>query len=51
MTTVSTIEKIHSLGGRPLLVDTGDREMDEMLGGHVRIVTGYNEQIVYRVSC
>jgi predicted polyphosphate/ATP-dependent NAD kinase len=47
---VSTIGKIHSLSGRPLLVDTGDREVDEMLGGHVRVVTGYNEQIVYRVS-
>jgi predicted polyphosphate/ATP-dependent NAD kinase len=47
---VSTTGKIHSLGGRSLLVDTGDREMDEMLGGHVRVVTGYNEQIVYRVS-
>jgi predicted polyphosphate/ATP-dependent NAD kinase len=48
---VSTIGKIHSLGGRPLLVDTGDREVDGMLGGHVRIVTGYNEQVVYRVAC
>ncbi len=47
---VGTIGKIHSLSGRPLLVDTGDREVDEMLGGHVRVVTGYNEQIVYRVS-
>ncbi len=48
---VSTVGKIHSLSGRPLLVDTGDREVDEMLGGHVRVVTGYNEQIVYRVAC
>ena len=47
---VSTIGKIHSLGGRPLLVDTGDREVDGMLAGHTRVVTGYNEQIVYRVS-
>jgi predicted polyphosphate/ATP-dependent NAD kinase len=48
---VSTTGKIHSLRGRPLWVDTGDREVDEMLSGHVRVVTGYNEQIVYRVSC
>lgn len=48
---VSTTGKIHSLGGRPLLVDTGDRKVDEMLGGHIRVITGYNEQIVYRVSC
>lgn len=48
---VSTTGKIHSLGGRPLWVDTGDRKVDEMLSGHIRVVTGYNEQIVYRVSC
>lgn len=48
---VSTTQKIHSLGGRPLLVDTGDRKVDEMLSGHVRVVTGYNERIVYRVAC
>jgi predicted polyphosphate/ATP-dependent NAD kinase len=48
---VSTTGKIHSLGGRPLLMDTGDREVDEMLSGHIRVTTGYNEQIVYRVSC
>ena len=47
---VSTTGKIHSLRGRPLLVDTGDRAVDEMLSDHIRVVTGYNEQIVYRVS-
>ena len=48
---VSTTGKIHSLRGRPLWVDTGDRAIDEMLSGHIRVVTGYNEQIVYKVSC
>jgi predicted polyphosphate/ATP-dependent NAD kinase len=48
---VSTTEKIHSLGGRPLWVDTGERAVDEMLSGHIRVVTGYNEQIIYKVSC
>ncbi len=48
---VSTVEKIHSLGGRPLRVDTGDRAVDEMLSGYVRVVTGYGEQIVYKVVC
>jgi predicted polyphosphate/ATP-dependent NAD kinase len=48
---VSTIGKIHSLGGRPLRVDTGDRALDEMLSGYVRVVTGYDEQIVYKVVC
>jgi len=46
---VSTTGKIHSLGGRPFLVDTGDRKVDEMLSGYVKVITGYNEQIVYKV--
>jgi predicted polyphosphate/ATP-dependent NAD kinase len=48
---VSTSSKIHSLGGRPLRVDTGDRAVDEMLSGYVRVTTGTNEQIVYKVVC
>jgi predicted polyphosphate/ATP-dependent NAD kinase len=48
---VSTTGKIHSLGGRPLWVDTGDRAVDKTLSGHIRVVTGYKEQIVYKVSC
>jgi predicted polyphosphate/ATP-dependent NAD kinase len=48
---VSTAAKIQALGGRPLLVDTGDREVDRMLSGYIRVVTGYREQAVYRVSC
>ena len=48
---VSTTEKINSLGGRPLWVDTGDRAVDRMLSGYMRVVTGYNEQVVCRVSC
>ena len=47
---VSVPEKIHALGGRPLWVDTGDRAVDKLLSGYIRVVTGFNEQIVYRVS-
>jgi len=48
---VSTVGKINSLRGRSLLVDTGDRTTDELLTGHLRVVTGYNEELVYRVAC
>jgi predicted polyphosphate/ATP-dependent NAD kinase len=48
---VSTTGKIHSLRGRPLWVDTGDRAVDEMLSGYTRVITGYEERIIYRVSC
>jgi predicted polyphosphate/ATP-dependent NAD kinase len=46
---VSTPHKVHSLEGRPFLVDTGDPAVDKLLGGYIRVVTGYGEQIVYRV--
>lgn len=47
---VSATEKIHALRGRPLLVDTGDIKVDRMLSGYMKVITGYNERIVYRVS-
>jgi len=47
---ISAPEKIFSLGGRPLLVDTGDYEMDKALSRHIKIVTGYGERIVYPVK-
>ena len=46
---VATAEKLSTLGGEPLRVDSGDPELDTRLAGHVRIVTGYHERAVYRV--
>ncbi len=50
VTIVSTPHKVHSLEGRPFLVDTGDPAVDKLLSGYVRVITGRGEQIVYRVS-
>jgi predicted polyphosphate/ATP-dependent NAD kinase len=47
---VSLPQKIHALRGRPLLVDTGDAEVDRWLTGYLKVVTAYRERIVYRVS-
>jgi predicted polyphosphate/ATP-dependent NAD kinase len=47
---ISAPEKILALGGRPLLVDTGDSEIDRALSRHIKIVTGYGERIVYPVA-
>ncbi|MBE0511690.1 ATP-NAD kinase family protein [Candidatus Bathyarchaeota archaeon] len=47
---VATPDKIDSLRGRPFLVDTGDQAVDRMLSGYMRVVTGYNEQIIYKIS-
>lgn len=48
---VATEGKIAALGGRPLLVDTGELRVDRVLAGYIRVVTGYNREIVYRVAC
>ncbi len=47
---VSTAEKLQGLGGRPFLVDSGDAEVDRLLAGYVRVITGYGEEAVYRVG-
>ena len=48
---VSTPEKLYALGSQPLLVDTGNRAVDEKLAGYLIVVTGYNEQAVRKVAC
>lgn len=47
---VSTKEKIVTLRGQPLLVDTGSSSVDKLLSGYVKVVTGYNEYTIYRIS-
>jgi predicted polyphosphate/ATP-dependent NAD kinase len=47
---ISTPEKIYALEGRPLLVDTGDPALDELLNGYLKIVIGYRHTMVYRVA-
>ncbi len=51
ITIVATPQKIADLRGRPLLVDTGDAETDIWLSDYYRVVTGYGESAIYRVSC
>lgn len=46
---VSTQGKLISLNG-PLLVDTGDHELDKSLAGYIRVITGYNEESVWKVE-
>ena len=43
---VATKEKLASLQGRPLRVDTGDPALDRELAGHVRVITGYRTESV-----
>ena len=50
LVVVATPAKLAALGGRPLLVDTGDPGLDARLAGFVRVVTGHGESAVYRVA-
>jgi predicted polyphosphate/ATP-dependent NAD kinase len=47
---VAVAAKLADLGGRPLLVDTGDPALDAELAGHARVVTGYHESAVVRIT-
>ena len=48
---VATRSKLLGLGGRPLLVDTGDANLDDELCGYTRVITGFQQSHIYRVSC
>lgn len=47
---VASKEKLATLEGRPLLVDTGSDEVDRMLNGYTKVITGYNEYVVYKIA-
>jgi predicted polyphosphate/ATP-dependent NAD kinase len=47
---VATKEKLISLSGRPLLVDTGDEALNQELGGYMRVTTGYREYLMCMVG-
>jgi predicted polyphosphate/ATP-dependent NAD kinase len=50
VTVVATQTKLLSLDGGPLLVDTGDTDLDASFEGYVKVVTAPGESTVYRVA-
>lgn len=46
---VATEHKLTALAGRPLLVDTGDRNLDRTLAGYATVITGVGRASVYPV--
>jgi predicted polyphosphate/ATP-dependent NAD kinase len=47
---VATKTKLNTLQGRPILVDTGDNQLDEALCGFIKVTTGYNDHVMYPVG-
>jgi len=47
---VATPNKLATLRGRPLRVDTGDHGLDEELKGYYKLHTGYGRRTIYRVA-
>ncbi len=50
VSVLSTMAKLSGLAGEPFLVDTGDPEVDELLGGYMETITGTLERTIYRVA-
>ena len=47
---ISTNGKIINLQGKPLLIYTGNKEIDSMLKGYYRIKVGYEQSIMYKIE-
>lgn len=47
---LATKTKLKALEGRPLIVDSGDPELDKDLTGYYKVVTGYHDYVMYQVA-
>nr|WP_276521652.1 ATP-NAD kinase family protein [Shewanella sairae] len=47
---LATKTKLKALDGRPLIVDSGDPELDIALTGYYKVVTGYHDYVMYQVA-
>nr|WP_153662960.1 ATP-NAD kinase family protein [Shewanella intestini] len=47
---VATKTKLKALDGRPLIVDSGDPELDKALTGYYKVTTGYRDYVMYPVA-
>jgi predicted polyphosphate/ATP-dependent NAD kinase len=47
---VATKSKLQSLHGRPLVSDSGDAALDEMLVGPIPVITGFHDLVLYSIG-
>ncbi|MCL2915372.1 ATP-NAD kinase family protein [Shewanella corallii] len=47
---LATKTKLKALEGRPLIVDSGDPELDREMSGYYRVTTGYHDYVMYQVA-
>ena len=47
---LATKAKLDALANKPLISDTGDRELDQQLSGFMPITTGYKDQVLYPLA-
>ncbi len=47
---VSTKSKLKNLEGRPLILDSGDAELDKSWSGLIPVITGYREETLYALG-
>ncbi|HAF66590.1 MAG TPA: ATP-NAD kinase, partial [Clostridiales bacterium UBA9857] len=47
---VATRAKLNALNRRPLLVDTGDDELNQMLKGYYHILVSYDREVMYKIG-
>ncbi len=47
---VATRTKLNALEGRPLIIDSGDPELDRDWSGLIQVHTGYRDAVLYRIA-
>jgi len=47
---VSAKSKLTALKGRPLVIDSGDPQLDKEWAGSMEVITGYRDQVVYPLT-
>jgi len=50
LVVLCTKTKLSNLNGKPLIVDTGDVELDRALAGHIEVLTGFNDRALYPIA-